>query len=124
MNTAIRIFSCAGTLLLLAIQDSEAQDEKREVDKLYEGVPIKALLITGGCCHNYLFQSLALTEGVEKYADVEWTVVNEGGNGTQAEIELYGDPDWANPYDLVVHNECFANTARVDYKSKTKALKP
>ena len=30
--------------------------------------PIKALLITGGCCHNYVFQSQALIAGVAKHA--------------------------------------------------------
>ena len=95
-----------------------------ESPKIYEGEPIKALLITGGCCHNYLFQSLALTTGTEKQADIEWTVVNEGGKGTRAQIDLYKDPDWAKPYDVVVHNECFAATTDADYiRSITKAHK-
>ena len=41
---------------------------------------IQALLITGGCCHNYPFQSEALTTGVSKMALVQWTVVNDGGS--------------------------------------------
>jgi len=72
--------------------------------------PLRALLITGGCCHNYAFQTVALKEGVAKHADVEWTVVMEGGTGTDAMIPLYDNPDWAKGYDVVVHNECFANT--------------
>lgn len=71
---------------------------------------INALLVTGGCCHNYTFQSEALTTGVSKMANVHWTVVNEGGSGTDAQIDLYSDPNWAKSYDVVVHNECFANT--------------
>ncbi|MEC7881949.1 MAG: hypothetical protein VYB35_03480 [Verrucomicrobiota bacterium] len=47
---------------------------------------IRALLITGGCCHNYKYQSKALLEGVAKEAEVEWKVVNEGGSGTRAQI--------------------------------------
>jgi uncharacterized protein len=89
--------------------DKNAKEAPAEA-KVYSGEPIKALLITGGCCHNYLFQSLALTTGSESMADIEWTVVNEGGKGTDAQIDLYKDPDWAKKYDVVVHNECFADT--------------
>ncbi|HHY84798.1 MAG TPA: ThuA domain-containing protein [Verrucomicrobia bacterium] len=77
--------------------------------------PLRALLVTGGCCHNYRFQTEALTNAVSKFAKVEWTIVNEGGRGTQAEIALYGKPDWAAGYDVVVHNECFADTANPEY---------
>lgn len=76
---------------------------------------IKALLITGGCCHNYPFQTEAMKKGIAPHANVAWTVVNEGGNGTTAEIDLYQNPAWAKGYDVVVHNECFANTTNPDY---------
>ena len=77
--------------------------------------PLRALLITGGCCHNYKLQSEALTNAVGKLATVEWTVVNEGGNGTKAEIPLYSKPGWAKGYDVVIHNECFADTTNHQY---------
>jgi uncharacterized protein len=93
-------------------------------EKLYTGKPLKGLIITGGCCHNYKFQSEALTTGIAKVADVEFTVVNEGGTGTRAEIELYKNKDWAKPYDVIIHNECFADTADEDYiRSITEAHK-
>jgi uncharacterized protein len=90
-------------------------------EKHYSGEPIRALLITGGCCHNYTFQSQAMTEGISQKADVKWTVVNEGGSGTRAEIALYQKPDWAEPYDVVIHNECFADTTKPDYIRKITA---
>lgn len=83
--------------------------------------PLRALLITGGCCHNYNLQSRELTNAVAKLAPVEWTVVNEGGNGTRAQIPLYANPDWAKGYDVVVHNECFADTTDHDYIRKITA---
>src|SRR5688572_20357556 len=93
-------------------------------DKLYSGTTLKALIITGGCCHNYNFQSDALKEALTKVADVEVTVVNEGGTGTRAEIDLYKNKDWAKPYDVVIHNECFADTSDENYvKSITDAHK-
>jgi uncharacterized protein len=88
------------------------------------GRPLRALLITGGCCHNYTLQSQQLTNAVGKLTAVEWTVVNEGGNGTKAQIPLYSNPDWAKGFDVVVHNECFADTTDHGYiRSITSAHK-
>ena len=79
---------------------------------------LRVLLVTGGCCHNYKFQTEALREAVARHAQVDWTVVNEGGTGTRAEIPLYDNPDWAKGYDVVVHNECFADTRSAEYVRK------
>ena len=39
-------------------------------------------------------------------------------------MALYDDPDWAKPYDVIVHNECFANTTDPEYIRRiTKAHK-
>lgn len=106
----------AGLLLLdHPAADLSADEKATPPPRLHTGEPIKALLVTGGCCHNYRFQSVALTEGVGERADVDWTIVHEGGDGTRAEIALYDDPDWAAPYDVVVHNECFADTDNAEY---------
>ncbi len=77
--------------------------------------PLKALLVTGGCCHDYEFQSTALTASTEAAMPIQWTVVNDGGKGTKAKIKLYDDKEWAKAYDVVVHNECFAGTKDPDY---------
>jgi type 1 glutamine amidotransferase len=80
-----------------------------------EAKPLQALLITGGCCHNYSLQTQQLTNALTKLAPVKWTVVMDGGSGTRAEISLYDNPDWAKGYDVVVHNECFADTTNQVY---------
>jgi uncharacterized protein len=90
-------------------------------DKNVAAKPIRALLVTGGCCHDYDLQTKALTEGSKKLASITWTVVNEGGKTTKAQIPLYDNPAWAKPYDVVVHNECFANTDEPDYIRKITA---
>lgn len=85
--------------------------------------PLKVLVITGGCCHDYDFQTKAMQQAAEKFqVEIDWTVVNDGGTGTSAQIDLYDDPKWAEGYDVVVHNECFAKTKDADYIRKiTKA---
>ena len=102
------LFLIAGLLTFGHVNTASAADEK----------PLKALLITGGCCHNYPFQAQQLTNAVAKLAPAEWTIVNEGGNGTRAEIALYNNPDWAQDFDVVVHNECFADTTNEVYIQK------
>ncbi|MFT5107432.1 MAG: type 1 glutamine amidotransferase [Verrucomicrobiales bacterium] len=111
------------TITLLSASFAIADDEKKptKVEKIYRGKPIKALLITGGCCHNYLFQAAALTKGVEAYTDIEWTIERDPRTGTTGKIELYNDPDWAKGYDVIVHNECFAATKDPEYIRKITA---
>ena len=36
--------------------------------------PIRALLVLGGCCHDYAHQKDILTRGISQRAAVEWTV--------------------------------------------------
>lgn len=83
--------------------------------------PVKALLITGGCCHDYALQATALTEGAKKFGDITWTVVHEGGATKNHKSALYDNPDWAKPYDVVVHNECFADLNDIAYVRKITA---
>ncbi len=52
-----------------------ADDTKKDNKKIYSGKKLKALLITGGCCHNYIFQSTALTSGIEEKVNVEFIVI-------------------------------------------------
>ena len=84
--------------------------------------PLRILLITGGCCHNYGLQTQALKDAMAKMASAEWKVINEGGTGTHAMIPLYDDPSWAKGYDLVIHNECFADTKSPEYIRKITAV--
>jgi len=84
--------------------------------------PIKALLVTGGCCHDYERQKAILTKGTASRADIVWTIVHQGGTTTDTKIPLYEDPNWADGFDVVVHNECFAHVK--DKEFVERILKP
>lgn len=71
--------------------------------------PIRALLVTGGCCHDYARQKLILTRGISARANVRWTIAHQGGKATDSKIPLYEDANWSEGFDVVVHNECFSN---------------
>ena len=71
--------------------------------------PIKVLLVTGGPYHNYKKQTEILQEGMAKRVPIEWTVVNEEKTETGAKLAIFDKPNWAEGYDLVIHNECYAD---------------
>jgi len=71
---------------------------------------IRALLISGGCCHDYSTQDKILIDKVSKVLPVDWTVLIEGGTGTRGRVALYDTPNWSKGFDIVVHNECHADT--------------
>lgn len=71
--------------------------------------PIRALLVVGGCCHDYAKQKELLTKGISKRANVEWTIAYDPDKGTKHVNPVYEKPDWAKNFDVVVHDECCAN---------------
>ena len=79
------------------------------------GKPIRALLVIGGCCHDYEHQKKVLTDGISARAKVEWTVVHEGDGSTSHRISIYEKPDWSKGYDVVVHDECFSDVKDKDF---------
>ncbi|HMP81547.1 MAG TPA: ThuA domain-containing protein [Verrucomicrobiota bacterium] len=74
--------------------------------------PLRALLVTGGCCHDYEQQKRILTEGISARANVEWTIVHEGTNREHV-VSIYTNTAWAGGYDVVLHNECFGFVTNV-----------
>ena len=93
-----------------------AADEK---DK--DAKPLRALYITGGCCHDYTKQKKIISEGVSARAKVEWTIIQEGGTSSNHRVSVYEKPDWAKGYDVVVHNECFGAVSDKDFIGRVVA---
>ncbi|WOO43732.1 ThuA domain-containing protein [Rubellicoccus peritrichatus] len=79
--------------------------------------PIKALLITGGCCHDYDTQRDIIPMAIDNYSKekVAWTILHQRTKKGDILLEFYKNPDWAKGYDVVVHNECFADIDDEDY---------
>ncbi len=68
--------------------------------------PIRALLVIGGCCHDYARQKDILTRGISERAHVEWTIAHDPDTTTRHKNPVYDSPDWAKGFDVVVHDEC------------------
>ena len=68
---------------------------------------IRALLISGGCCHDYQNQKRLISEGLSKRVGlIEWTIL-EYGSKRDIKADVYQQGDWIKGFDIVVHNECF-----------------
>ncbi|MES2735938.1 MAG: discoidin domain-containing protein [Verrucomicrobiota bacterium] len=70
--------------------------------------PLKALLIAGGCCHDYAKQHEILSKGIQSRANVQVDVVWTDDKSTNPPLPLYDNPDWAKGYDIIIHDECAA----------------
>jgi hypothetical protein len=71
--------------------------------------PLRVLLITGGCCHDYAKQKDILKNGLEARAHVEVTQVHTNDKSTKPPLAILGNPDYAKGYDVVIHDECGAD---------------
>ena len=71
--------------------------------------PLKVLLITGGCCHDYKAQKDILKKGIESRANIVVDQIHTDDKSTKPPLAILGNPDYAKGYDLVVHDECAAD---------------
>jgi type 1 glutamine amidotransferase len=86
-----------------------------------EPKPLKILLVTGGCCHDYKAQKEILKRGLESRAHVDVTYVEEGDGTREAKFALYEKDDWAQGYDLVIHDECSGGVTDVAWSERVLA---
>ena len=77
--------------------------------------PLKALLITGGCCHDYGNQKDLLKKGIEARANVEVTQIHSNDTSTKARFDLYDKADWSKGSDVVLHDECSSDIVEPQY---------
>ena len=91
-------------------------------DKPADAKPIKALLVIGGCCHDYAKQKDILAKGIAARANVEIDHRLRPRHDRKHLNPLYNDPDWAKGYDVVIHDECSADVTDMDVVQRV--LKP
>ena len=71
--------------------------------------PLRTLLITGGCCHDYAAQKDLIKDGLEARANVIVEHLHTADKTTKPVFASHSNPDYAKGYDLVIHNECAAD---------------
>ncbi len=79
--------------------------------------PLKVLLLAGGCCHDYAKQKDILKKGIEERANAVVDIIysSEGEKNADGKqnmekpmLPIYGNPEYAKGYDVVIHDECAA----------------
>lgn len=84
--------------------------------------PLKVLLITGGCCHDYAAQKDLLKRGLEQRANIVVQQMHTADKSTKPPLACLATPDYVAGYDLVIHDECAAGISDVDLVNNV--LKP
>lgn len=84
--------------------------------------PLKALLVIGGCCHDYGAQKDLLEAGIEARTNIQVDVCYSADKSTKATFTCYAKDDWAKGYDVIIHDECSADTK--DPKTVARILAP
>jgi type 1 glutamine amidotransferase len=135
MNTPSRAVVCAAFLLTLIATAPAAQQPPqgtsqpaapgrggRGTGNRFAGQPrINALIVSGGCCHDYPGEAKILMDAVNRVLPVDWTAVVQGGSGTRGSMPVYASADWAKGFDIVIHNECLADIDDPAYVRKITA---
>ena len=91
-----RIFS-AGVFVLGFLLTTAAHAE--------EAKPIKALMLVGGCCHDYKTMPGVLADKISRIANVKFEVKFLAS--AEEDAALLRDPHFADGYDVVVYDICF-----------------
>ena len=76
-----------------------------------EPKPLRVLLVTGGCCHDYAKQKDILKNGLEERAYVVVDLVHTDDKSTKPPLAILGNADYAKGYDVVIHDECAADVS-------------
>lgn len=103
----IHLFILAALGLSAAALTMPAQDTGKPTTT--EKKALKALLICGGCCHDYAKQSVILRDGIQARANVQVDVIYSEDKSTAPHFPLYANKDWAKGYDVIIHDECAAS---------------
>jgi uncharacterized protein len=118
LRLAILLLAFTGAVSLTAQQAPGARQGRGAAEQRPR---INALIVSGGCCHDYALQGKLLVDAVSRALPVDWTVAIQGGRGTTGDPAIYRNPDWAKGFDIVVHNECFADVTDPAYIKRITA---
>jgi len=109
VRTGLRVAIATSVVLGAVVMTAPSHLAGQTRGNAPQGPRLQALVISGGCCHDYALQSKVLMDAVGRTLPVDWTVAIQGGRGTTGTQAIVERADWAKGYDLVVHNQCFAD---------------
>lgn len=96
-----------GAVAILAIWSASVFSAP--VASAQDGKPLRALLVLGGCCHDYATQKDLLAKGIAARAQVEVVVAFDPDKTNGHLNPVYEKADWATGFDVIIHDECSSN---------------
>ena len=115
-RSALLFLSCsvlAGVSLYVTSTTPAAAQEAAAKPK-----PLKALLIAGGCCHDYKAQKDILKAGLEARLNLEIEISYNPDSGVEPTFPQYEKDGWAKGFDLIIHDECAAGVKDLTYVNR------
>lgn len=102
-------FIILSNLLIVNLTFSHDSTAKVSTESKSVAAPLKVLLVAGGCCHDYAKQTKILKQGIESRINAKVTIVFNPDTSTKARFKIYESDNWAEGYDVVIHDECSAS---------------
>src|SRR5262245_48032281 len=99
-RTSMSLLPCRSWLVTLALAVAFLNTARAD-DK-----PIRALLVIGGCCHDYAKQKDILAAGIAARANVHVTIAYDPDKTVLHLNPVYENPEWAKGFDVIIHDEC------------------
>jgi type 1 glutamine amidotransferase len=103
LRVSFRSFAIAVSLISLTVglsRDAAADEADAKVK------PVRALLVLGGCCHDYKAQMDLLAKGISERAHVEVVIALDKDTSTAHLNPVYEKANWAEGFDVIIHDEC------------------
>src|SRR5687768_920515 len=89
----VALLSALAVSTALPARAAAPNDAKKEA-AAGDPKPIRALLVIGGCCHDYAKQKDILAKGISERAHVEVTIAYDPDKGTKHLNPVYEKEDW------------------------------
>lgn len=75
--------------------------------------PVRILIVSGGCCHDYAAQRELLERALKERFPAQVSQLyydpKPGEQATRPRLPIYRDPHYADGFDVVIHDECAAD---------------
>jgi hypothetical protein len=77
--------------------------------------PIKVLLVIFGFVHDYATQKDLIKNGIEARINATVEIAYNDTKDTKPIFEAYKKSNWADAYDVIIHDECAADITDPTY---------
>ena len=119
--SSLILLSISALLTLAGCSKPSGEEASKPAPEQEPAKPLKALLVIGGCCHDYEVQKDLIKAGLESRVNVVVDICYSPDKGTKPEFECYQQDNWAEGYDVIIHDECAAGLKEAEMAKRVVA---